>query len=205
MSFVERENLLSEEADHIQKMLESASETLIELRRIRLENRQLEDRLRNLQSRLEQRLNDESKEKQRNDRALLDDRELELLESELTDLFLLLLSAPEFKLDAMKNLTFNHTIASVACHSMPATVQTVIHYLQNLPVPFKIQKLGIKREIIQAMVQARIICGKLMEDIHQLEISRYGVIARRRINGEVEAKATQLRLLCQEMGRFTLD
>jgi hypothetical protein len=100
------------------------------------------------------------------------------------------------------NVTFNQTIISVTTHSLPATLQTVLRYLQQMRTPFREQKLSVKREIVQAMIHARMICCKLINEIHTLETSKLGIGARKRTKCEITTKTAQLYVLCQAMSRF---
>jgi FtsZ-binding cell division protein ZapB len=199
----QREQLLSQEADRAQRMLESASETLIELRRVRLENRRLQDEYGALHHRLQQRRDAESRARQTTANILSDLRHKELLESEVEGLFALLLSPPEFSFDGRPNVTFNRMIASATSHSMPVTLQAVLHYLQSIPSPFRAQKLKTKREIVRAMAQARAICCKLIKELNELETSRLAVAAKKRGQAETGSKLAQLYLLSQAMARFS--
>jgi hypothetical protein len=199
----QREQLLSREADKTQKMLESASETLIELRRLRLENRRLQDEYSDLRRRLQLRRDAKSRRQQATTSVLSDLRHKELLESEIEELFALLLSPPEFSFDGRPNIAFNRTIASATSHSMPVALQAVLRCLQSIPGPFRAQRLRTKREIVREMGQARAICCKLIEEVHGLETSRLGVAAKRRVQAEIDSKLTQLYLLSQAIARFS--
>jgi FtsZ-binding cell division protein ZapB len=199
----QRQQLVSREADKAQKMLESASETLIELRRVRLENRRLQDEYRDLHHKLQLRRDAESHKQQMTENVLSDLRHKELLESEIETLFALLLSPPEFSFDGRPNVAFNQMIASATSHSMPVTLQAVLHYLQGIPSPFRAQNLNTKREIVRAMAQARDICCKLVEELHHLETSRLAVAAKKRVQADIDSKLAQLYLLSQAMTRFS--
>jgi FtsZ-binding cell division protein ZapB len=199
----QRDQLLSREADKTQRMLESASETLIELRRIRLENRQLRDEYADLRRRLQLRRSAESRKQQTTANVLSDLRHKELLGSEIEELLGLLLSPPEFSFDGRPNVVFNAMIASVTSHSMPVTLQAVLRHLQSIPSPFRAQRLKTKRDTVRAMAQARAICCKLIEELHELETSRLGVVAKRRVRAEIDGKLAQLYLLSQAMARFS--
>jgi chromosome segregation ATPase len=199
----QRDRELTHEAENTQKMLESASETLIELRRIRLENRGLEDELRKLRTRLEAKRQSRSKEREMIEFSMSELKHTESLEVELEDLFALLLSPPEFQFDRRMNVVFNQTIASVTTHSLHATLQTVLNYIQQMRTPFRSQKLAVKREIVQAMVQAKGICCKLIGEIDRLETSKLGIGARKRVQGDIASKTADLYLLSQAMSRFS--
>ena len=199
-----RNQKLSVEADRTQKMLESASETLIEMRRIKAENRKLEKQLDSLKREIETK---ERRKKEEFEKILGKENEAkhsELLEQEIEELFSLLLTPPDFTIDKNKNVVFNPTITSVTTYSLPATIQTVVQYLQNLPFPFCDQKLRTKREIVTTLLNARSMCCKLMDEIHQLEIQKAKTSAKKRIQVDIDAKMSYLSVLYQAMSKFTM-
>lgn len=201
----EREKAMSRDAEKAQKMLESAAETLVELRRIRIENRKLESQIDGLELKLRDKTRKEKAKQTRIEEALGTARHKELLESELEDLFSLLLSPPDYSFDEKMNVRFNPTIKSITTYSLPANIQTVVQYIQSLPVPFAAQKMGIKREIVNTLMKARAICCKLIEDIHKLEVSMLSSKAKRQVQADIDAKKAQLFLLMTTISRFSLS
>jgi hypothetical protein len=198
----EREASLLSAAEKAQKMLDGASATLVDLRRVRRENRQLQagvdDVARDLQVKLE--LDAKSQEQLS---KLLNRREsAERLIAEYEDLFCELLSPPNFALTGQPSVPFNHTTISITTHSLPATLQTAVQMLQSLPSPFREQKLEKKREIIGILLNARNIAYKMAEEIHELELQMCEGGNLRRIQGDVEVKSNQLALVIQAMTRF---
>jgi hypothetical protein len=200
---LQRDQTMAREADKAQQMMESAAETMIELRRIRTENRHLENELGKLRIKLTTRQQAEAKYKREVDSSLADLKHSELLQSEIEELFAMLLSPPEFPFEGRMNVVFNQTIKSITTHSLPATLQTVLCYLQRLPTQFREQKPAVKKEIVRGLRQARDICCRMVSEIHMLEISKLGVGAKKRVQGEISAKTAQLYVLSQAMGRFT--
>lgn len=200
----EREEFLSKEADKAQRMLESASETLIELRRIRIENRKLEAQLHQMAGVLQGKMNREERGRRKLEDSLDGAKHTELLESELEDLFSLLLSPPDFEFEERLNVNFAPTIASITTYSVPITTQTTIRKLQNLPKPFSSQRIEMKKDIIATMISGRMTCCKLIEEIHKLELEKLTPGARRRAQGSIDAKMAQLYLLTQAMSKFSM-
>lgn len=201
----EREKAMTREAERAQKMLESAAETLVELRRIRIENRTLESQIDHLELQLRDKMAKEKARQSKIEASLGSARHKELLESELEDLFALLLSPPEYSFDEKMNVKFNPTIKSVTTYSLPANIQTVVQYIQNLPVPFSAQRIGIKKDIVNTLMKGRAICCKLIEDIHKLELSKLSTKATRQVQGDIDAKKAQLFLLMTTISKFSLS
>ncbi|OHT03106.1 hypothetical protein TRFO_06744 [Tritrichomonas foetus] len=200
----EKNEMLSREADKTQKMLESASETLIELRRIKAENRKLQSHLNSLKEEIERK---EKAQKTEYDKILgqeNDAKHAELLEQEIEELFSLLLTPPDFPIEKTKNITFNPTIISITTYSLPATIQTVVQYLHNLPFPFCDQKYRVKREIVTTLMTARNMCCKLMDEIHQLEIQKAKTAAKKKIQKDIDSKMSYLAVLTQAMAKFSM-
>lgn len=200
----ERNEFLSREADKTQRMLESASETLIEIRRIKAENRQLQQYYESLQKEIERKIKLQKLEEEKILGQEVDTQHAELLEQEIEELFSLLLTPPDFPIDSKKNITFNSTIMSITTYSLPATIQTVIQYLQNLPFPFCEQKYRTKLEIVTTLLNARSMCCRLMDDIHQLEIQKSKSGAKKRIQKDIDTKMSYLKILLQAISKFSL-
>lgn len=200
----EREASLLEAADKAQKMLEGASETLVELRRIKRENKQLQIQFDELQERLKKKLDIEDKAQNKLTQLSAKRTHAEKLISEYEDLFCEIL-APPFPAGGNGNVPFNNTTISITTHSLPATLQTCVQMLQTLPYPFREQKLEKKREIIAILLNARDIAYKIAEEIHQLELQKLESGAVRRIQAEIDVKATHLNLLTQAMSRFRFE
>jgi hypothetical protein len=55
------------------------------------------------------------------------------------------------------------------------------------------------------MVQARSICGKLLEEIHSLQSQQSATPAKRRFQADIDIKIAQLYLLIQGMSRFSFQ
>jgi hypothetical protein len=102
------------------------------------------------------------------------------------------MSPPEFSFDGRANAAFNQMITSATLHSMPVTLQVVLHCLQSILSPFRAQKLKAKRENVRAMAHARAICCKFIEELHQVETSRLAVAAKRMVQTNINTKLTQL-------------
>ena len=200
----EREASLMNAADKAKQMLEGASESLVELRKVRHDNRQLQKYLEELQNQLTEKLDQESKAKAKLLR-LTDRRDnAEKLLKEYEDLFCEILSPPNVQLNGQGTIPFTSTI-SVTTHSLPATLQTAVNMLQTLPFPFRDQKLEKKREIISILLNARDIAFKIQEEIHQLELQKLESGSIRRIQAEIDVKSAHLHLLTQAMCRFRFE
>lgn len=200
----EREAALMESADKAQKMLEGASETLVELRRLRRENRELQMHFEQLQDVLQKKLEGEERAQSKLDQISSKRTVSQKLISEYEDLFCEIL-APPFPTGGAGNVPFNSTTISITTHSLPATLQTCVQMLQTLPYPFREQKLEKKKEIISILLNARDISYKVAEEIHQLEIQKLISGAVRRIQSEIDVKSTHLNLLAQAMSRFRFE
>ncbi|KAK8866319.1 hypothetical protein M9Y10_009280 [Tritrichomonas musculus] len=203
-SLNEREASLMNAADKAKQMLEGASESLIELRKVRHDNRQLQNRLEQLQNDLSARVIQENKAKEK--LLKLSDKKdnAEKLLKEYEELFCEILSPPDFQLNGNGQIPFTNTIA-VTTHSLPATLQTAVMMLQTLPFPFRDQKLEKKREIISVLLNAREIAYKIQEEIHQLELQKLESGSIRRIQAEIDVKSSHLYLLTQAMSRFRFE
>ena len=199
-----REEALSNEADKTEKMLESASETLVELRRLRIENRQLELYLNDLEVKLRDKVKREDGKRKKLEASVDDSEHAEFLLSELEDLFALLLSPPEYDFEKKMNVNFIPTIKSITTYSLPANIQTVIQYLQQLPMPFSAQRTETKREIVKALLKGKAMCCKLIDDIYKLESTKMTPGAQRQAKKTIEAKKSQLYLLITTMSRLSL-
>ena len=186
-------------------MLQGASESMIELCRIRKMNRQLKIHLHEIQEELTQRLDaqDHLTKVSRRTRRNLDNAENLL--SEYEDLFCEILAPPDFEGEFTSSVPFNSTTASITTFSLPATLQTTMRMLQSLPFPFRDQKLEKKREIISILMNARDITYKLWEEIHQLEIQKTENGNLKRIQNEINTKTAQLALITQGINRFRLE
>lgn len=200
----ERNEFLAKEADKTQRMLESASETLIEIRRIKAENRQLQQYYESLQKEIERKIKLQKQEEEKILGQEGDSEHAELLEQEIEELFSLLLTPPDFPIDSKKNITFNPTIISITTYSLPATIQTVVQYLQNLPFPFCDQKYRVKLEIVTTLLNARSMCCRIMDEIHQLEIQKSKSGAKKRIQKDIDAKMSYLSILTQAISKFSI-
>lgn len=201
----DREASLVLAADKAQKMLEGASETLVELRRVRRENRQMQHHLDDLQQQLTAKLDQEAKTRNNYAKMVSKKDHGEHLLSEYEDLFCEILSPPNFQLKGKGAVPFNNTTTSITTHSLPATLQTTVQMLQTLPYPFRDQKLEKKREIIDILLYARDIAFKIAEEIHQLEIQKCETGVLRRIQAEIDVKSAHLGLIIQAMSRFRFD
>lgn len=201
---VEREAALMESANKAQKMLEGASETLVELRRLRRENRELQMHFEQLQDVLQKKLEGEERAQSKLDQISSKRTVSQKLISEYEDLFCEIL-APPFPTGGAGNVPFNSTTISITTHSLPATLQTCVQMLQTLPYPFREQKLEKKKEIISILLNARDISYKVAEEIHQLEIQKLTSGAVRRIQSEIDVKSTHLNLFAQAMSRFRFE
>ncbi|OHS93425.1 hypothetical protein TRFO_11855 [Tritrichomonas foetus] len=200
----EREASLMNAADKAKQMLEGASESLVELRRVRHDNRQLIKTLDSLQNQLTAKLDLESKAKAKLLRLTDKKDNAEKLLKEYEDLFCEILSPPNIQLNGSGQIPFTNTIA-VTTHSLPATLQTAVMMLQTLPFPFRDQKLEKKREIISILLNARDISYKIQEEIHQLELQKLESGSLRRIQAEIDVKSAHLSLLTQAMCRFRFE
>jgi hypothetical protein len=201
----DREASLVSAADKAQKMLDGASQTLVELRRVRRENRELEKRAAELTDLVEAKRQLEAAEHQKVAKVSGRRENAERLISEYEALFCELLSPPNFALTGHATVPFNHTTISVTTHSLPATLQTCVQMLQTLPVPFRDQRLEKKREIIALLLNARTIAYKMAEEIHGLELQLGEVGSQRRIQAEIDVKSAHLALVSQAMQRFRFD
>ena len=201
-SLNDREASLIAAADKAQKMLEGASETLVELRKVRRENKQLVSRLGDLQKQLSAKLDLEARSKERLEKLESKKDHAENLISEYEDLFCEILSPPNMQLDGTGNVPFNSTTSSITTFSLPATLQTAVQMLQTLPFPFRDQRLDKKREIIGILLNARDIAYKIADEIHQLELQKCETGVMRRIQAEIDVKTAHLALITQAMARF---
>lgn len=201
----ERELSLMEASDRAQKMLEGASETLTELRRIKKENRALEKQLNELQDQLSKKVDAERRsanslatmEKQR--------KHAKKLIAEYEALFKEILTPPALNLQRIDGVPFNNTAITANTHSLPATLQTVIQIIQTLPFPFRDQKLEKKREIIVELLKARDISARIADEIHELELQKRDMGNSRRIQAEIDVKASHYYLITQAMSRFRFE
>jgi hypothetical protein len=201
----DREASLIAAADKAQKMLDGASETLVELRRIRRENRELQRRANELKQQVEERQIQEEAAHEKLEKMAGRRENAERLITEYEELFCELLSPPNFALTGHTTVPFNHTTISVTTHSLPATLQTCVQMLQTLPVPFRDQKLDRKRDIITLLLNARNISYKMAEEIHRLELQLSESGNPRRIQAEIDVKSSHLQLVTQAMLRFRFD
>jgi hypothetical protein len=186
-------------------MLDGASATLVDLRRVRRENRELQSRFDNLTRDLQHKLEVDARSQEQLLKLSNRRESAERLIGEYEDLFSELLSPPNFVLTGQPSVPFNHTTISVTTHSLPATLQTAVQMLQSLPTPFRDQKLVKKREIIGIVVNARKIAFKMAEEIHQLQLQLCEGANLRRIHAEIEVKSNHLALVIQAMTRFRFD
>ena len=199
----EREISLLEASDKAQKMLEGASDTLVELRRIKKENRKLQKELDQLQHTLNIKLQSEKKSADTLNAIENRKKHAKQLISEYETLFKEILTPPELDLPKGTSIPFNHTTITSSTHSLPATLQTVVQILQT--IPFREQKLDKKREILAELLKARDIAARIADEIHDLELQKKDMISVRRIDAEIEVKASHYYLLTQAMSRFRFE
>lgn len=204
-SLNDREASLLSAADKAQKMLEGASQTLLELRKVRRENRQLSSRLDDLQKQLTEKLDLEGRARDSLSKLEAKRTHAEHLISEYEDLFCEILSPPNMHLSGTGNVPFNSTTTAITTYSLPATLQTAVQMLQALPFPFREQRLEKKREIIGILLNARDIAYKIADEIHQLELQKCETGVLRRIQAEIDVKSSHLALITQAMSRFRFE
>ena len=203
--FQDKANSLLELSENAQVMLDSASETLLDLRRIRKENRMLQKEFDDLQNELNVKKDAEKK---------IDDSITEMekkkvsakkLMSEYEALFKEILAPPALDLELAGNVVFNSTTITPSTYSFPATIQTVVQEIQTLPFPFRDQKLDKKRQILSTLLKARDIASKIADEIHELELKTKDVGAMKRLQIEIDAKATHYHIITQAMSRFRFE
>ena len=204
-SMSEKETSLLTASDKAQKMLEGASDTLIELRRIKHENRNLEKHLNDLQLQYSSMIDQEKKDDEQINSIEKKKSQTKKLIEEYELLFKEILSPTPLNLSNYGQIPFNNTTITSTSHSLPAAIQNVILELQNLPYPFRDQKIEKKKEIIMNLITARDIAGKIAKQIHELEIQKFEKKTLRRIQPEIDSKASQYMLITQAMSRFKFD
>jgi len=204
-SLGDREANLINAADKAREMLEGASETLVELRRMRRENRELAARLSDLQSQLTAKLDGDARRQTRSSGLEAKRDNAERLISEYEELLAEILSPPVMPLSGADSVPFNSTIASITTYSLPATLQTAVKMIQTLPFPFRRQKLEKKREIVAVLVGARDITFKIANEIHALELQKCETGVVRRVQAEIDVKTAHLRMIAQAMARFRFE
>lgn len=203
-SLSEREAAILGAADRAQQMLDGASETLTELRRIKRENRNLRKQLEQMESDLEAKLADDQKKQESIARLNKKRTDSARLIHEFEELFKEILAPPDLHFDELPLIPFN-TSVSQNTYSLPATLQTVIHELQTLPTPFRDQKLEKKREIINVLCAARDIAERIAAEIRELRLKQPEEGSVRRIQAELSVKASHFSLITQAMGRFRFE
>lgn len=201
----QREMQLLEASDKAQKMLAGASDTLVELRRIRKENRMLQQQLDNLQKELEDKVKEDKKTEESLNSIETKKNSAKKLIAEYEALFKEILSPPELKLNNNTYIPFNHTTISTVTHSLPATLQQVVQILQSLPFPFRDQKIEKKREIMSSLLYARDIAARLADEIHDLELQKKDSRVSKKIQSEINTKAAHYQLIRSAMSRFKFE
>lgn len=201
----ERELSLLEASDKAQKMLEGASETLVELRRIKKENRLLQKELDELQ----EQLNDKIQTEKRSEETIsaMDKRRkhAKKLIAEYEALFKEILTPPSLDIQMANGITFNNTTITSSTYSFPAVIQTTVQELQTLPFPFRDQKLDKKRQIMGTLLKARDIAARIADEIHELELKKKDAGTVRRIQAEIDVKASHYYVITQAMSRFRFE
>ncbi|KAH0792808.1 hypothetical protein GPJ56_003286 [Histomonas meleagridis] len=201
----DQESFLVDAANKAKEMLDNASQNLVELRKVKHENRKLQITLEELKKQRTQKIGKEDQFNNVTQRMLHRKRQAEKLISEYEELFCEILSPPDFQLDNKGNVPFNNTTFTSITHSLPATLQTVLQTLQTLPFPFRTQKLEKKKEIIGILLNARDIAYKISDEIHQLELKKMEGGAVRRVQSEIDVKSVHLHLLVQAMSKFRFE
>jgi hypothetical protein len=204
-SLNDREASLIAAADKAQQMLDGTSATLVELRRVRRENREFQSQLDTLQKQLNEKLTRQAESQDKLTRLTNRRVAAEKLLSEYEDLLCEILAPPVCDLNGAGSVPFNSTTQSVTTHSLPATLQTTVQVLQTLPYPFRDQKLEKKREVLAVLLQARDIAYKIANEIHELELEKRETGAQRRLEAEIEVKSRHLGLLIQAMSKFRFE
>jgi len=205
LSMNEKEMALLSASDKAQKMLEGASETLVELRRIKKENRTLKKTLDELHQEYEQRVSKDQKDEECIQTLEKKRTHAKKLIAEYESLFKEILTPPQIDISQTGSIPFNNTTISPTTHSLPATLQTTIQELQTLPFPFRDQKLEKKKEIMDFLMKARDIATRIAEEIHDLELQKSEKGYIRRIQPEIDVKKAHYLLLTQAMARFKFD
>ena len=201
----EREMSLLQASEKAQKMLEGASETLVELRRIRKENRSLQKELDDLQSQLNEKLETERKSESVLNALERRKQNSKKLIAEYEALFKEILTPPALDLDRVNGIVFNNTTVTSSTYSLPAMLQTVVQEMQTLPFPFRTQKLEKKREILTTLLKARDIAARIADEIHELEMKKKDIGTMRRIQAEIDVKAAHYYVITNAMSRFRFE
>ena len=200
----EREMSLLQASEKAQKMLEGASETLVELRRIRKENRSLQRELDDLQAQLNDKLETEKKSESVLNALERRKQNSKKLIAEYEALFKEILTPPALEIERVNGIVFNNTVTS-STYSLPAMLQTVVQDLQTLPFPFRTQKLEKKREILTTLLKARDIAARIADEIHELEMKKKDIGTMRRIQAEIDVKAAHYYVITNAMARFRFE
>ena len=120
-------------------------------------------------------------------------------------LFKEILTPPSLDLEKVDGITFNNTAITASTYSFPAVIQTTIQEIQTLPFPFREQKLEKKRQIMETLLKARDIASRIADEIHELELKKKDIGTMRRIQAEIDVKASHYFVLTQAMSRFRFE
>ena len=203
--FQDKANSLLQLSENAQVMLDSASETLLDLRRIRKENRMLQKEYDDLQNDLNDKIEADKKLDESITEMEKKKAHAKKLIAEYEALFKEILAPPALDMELSGNVVFNSTTITQTTYSFPATIQTVVQEIQTLPFPFRDQKLDKKRQILSTLLKARDIASRIADEIHELEIKKNDLGGMKRIQLEIDAKATHYHIITQAMSRFRFE
>ena len=192
------------QADNTAQMLESASEALKDLRQLRRENRMLKDAKQDIEKELGKLLRENSELKAKAAVMSQKTRELTDLEHEYESMILdVLTPAPPGK-DVKLNIQFMHSSVAKETHSLPAKLQMLLNQLHRFPTDFSGQRIGMKKQIIEALEDGKEMIDTLNFEIEQLKGNMKGPNRQKRLKPEIDTKMNHIAVLQHTMNRFRM-
>lgn len=193
------------EADDTLMMLESASEALKDLRRLKRENRLLRSAKDDLNQQLGKVLRQNSEIKAKVTAIKAKTSELESLQKEY-DAMIIDVLTPKIDIQPSKcvklDIDFMHNLGARQTHSMPAKLQTLLQELKTLPSDFSAQRIGTKQQIVAALSTGKSMIESMLFEIEQMRMEGSTPNAQKRLQPKIETKMNHIAVLNKTMERF---
>lgn len=182
-------------SEKAKKRLDQAKEIIIELNRVKNENKKLETQLEVMCRELSYKFKDNIDKK--NAIMSLEERKqvYRHIISSYEDLFSEMFVPPKLISKRKPRVTFVDIQRPFEQDRIPTKIQRIIRTLETLPIPFISQKIEVKREIMQKLAAVGEFANRISEEIHELEERKVDKIVARRIQAEIDTKTFQYNLI----------
>lgn len=182
-------------SEKAKKRLDQAKEIIIELNRVKNENKKLETQLEVMCRELSYKFKDNIDKK--NAIMSLEERKqvYRHIISDYEDLFSEMFVPPKLISKRKPRVTFVDLQRPFEQDRIPTKIQRIIRTLETLPIPFISQKIEVKREIMQKLAAVGEFANRISEEIHKLEERKVDKIVARRIQAEIDTKTFQYNLI----------